>query len=64
MKCNDLDWSEPRICDECGGDVHEHFGDENFDCDYWTTKHCHKCDKSFDDEDFAELKLLVTLKKK
>jgi hypothetical protein len=56
VECDELDWSEPRICPECGGDVHRHFGDENYDGDYWTWAHCHKCEEQFSSDEFDELK--------
>ncbi len=53
--CNELDWSDPRWCPSCGGEVHEHFGDEDRDCNFWTEKHCHNCGEKFDGDEFSEL---------
>jgi hypothetical protein len=57
--CDEMDWTTPRICRECGGGVHEHFGDEwssGDDEGYWTTAHCHKCELMYDPEDYRTLK--------
>ena len=54
-ECDRLDWSKLRICSECGGDVHEHFGCENWDNSYLTWAHCHNCGKNFDTDSFYEL---------
>lgn len=37
-------WSTDRIEEcECGGVVHNEFGDENYDCDYYLVYKCDKC---------------------
>jgi len=58
-ECTDIDWSEDvKVCTECAGDVHDHFGDENRDGDYWTWAHCHKCEEHYSHDEFLELNVL------
>ena len=54
--CDNIDCTDKvKICLECKGDVHDHFGDEDSDMNYWTWAHCHKCNQRFNSDDFQEL---------
>lgn len=35
-------WTSSNRC-ECGGIIHNAFGDENYDCDYWLYYKCDEC---------------------
>ena len=40
----------PRRC-VCGGLIHAHFGDENYDGDYWLFVRCDKCGDEYEEAD-------------
>ena len=56
IKCNESDWTKPRRC-PCGGDAHEHFGDEDYESNR-TRKHCHVCGRFFNEDDFHALPMI------
>lgn len=43
QECNRFDWSRPRVCPACGGDVHEHLIGKAYGDAPLTFAHCHYC---------------------
>lgn len=39
-------WTSPIPC-TCGGLIHDEFGDENYNGDYWTWRKCDQCGDDF-----------------
>ena len=37
-------WKSPVRCD-CGGLIHNQFGDEDSNCNYWLYEFCENCDE-------------------
>ncbi len=56
MECNESDWYDwTKICPDCKGEVHSHFGDEDSEGDYWLRYHCHKCGRTFEQYDWEDM---------
>lgn len=56
MDCDETDWDDfTKMCPKCGGEVHSHFGDENYDGDYWLIYHCHKCGESYNESEWEDM---------